>query len=300
MHHPPTNPTRPSQAVGPTVTLLLVPTGSAIAFGPVGAVLCGACAAGWRWESDALLSLGWAVFIAEVLWGTWRAHLVDMQWGAYIAAHPLPPRGASPPGLPYTTPWSPLGRLLNGWGRLRRWMREELPVERRGALLTLPILPPLILLLSALVGWQMLVLSLAALSLSLVEWRFARRGQATLALRAGMEIGLSWLAGHAAFGPLTWASFVLACCYALAYQGLLSLDDERRPWSLGLLYGGQGAALVLLLLGHATWGAAAVGILLAPQLLLLSRSQAGGWRAWYVRRAAPFALAAMVIAAWAV
>jgi hypothetical protein len=277
------------------VALLLVPTGSAIAFGPVWAVLCGACAAGWRWESDALLSLVWAAFAAEVLWATWRAHLVDMRWGAYIAARPLPPPGAALPGLPYTTPWSPLGRLLNGWQRLRR-----LPAERQGALLTLPVLPPLILLLSALVGWPMLVLSFAALSLSLIEWRFARRGQTTLALRAGLEIGLSWLAGHAAFGPLTWASFVLACCYALTYQGLLSLDDEHRPWPLGLLYGGQSAALVLLLLRQATWGAAAAGILLAPQLLLLSRPETDGWRTWYVRRAVPSVLAAMVIAAWAV
>jgi hypothetical protein len=312
----PGKPTSLPQVVGRTVTLMLVPTGSTVPFGPVWAALCGAWASGsWRWEGHVLLALVMALFIAEALWSTWRAQLIDMDWANYVAAHPLPPPGGPASGLPYTTPWSPLGRLHSRWAQVRRWMVETLPIERRGALLALPALPPLILLLSALVGWQMLVLSVAALSLALIEWLIARRGRAHIAPRAALEIGLSWLAGHAALGQLSWESFTLACCYSLAYQGILSLSaapedrmsEQRqghaaRPWSLALFYGGQVAATIALLLRErrALWAATAMGVLLAPQLLLLSGFEIDERGAWYVRRAAPFAMLAMAIAAWAV
>ncbi|MFX1355541.1 MAG: hypothetical protein ACFFGP_16425, partial [Promethearchaeota archaeon] len=215
MEESPANPPHPSQAVGRAVTLLLIPSGSAVALGPAWSVLCGTWAAGnWRWESDALLALLLTIFVAEVLWSTWRAQLVDMDWKSFLVAHPLPAPGDPVPGPPYTTPWSPLGRLFGRWAQVRRWLHETVSVERRGALLTLPILPLLILLLSATIGWQTLILSLAALSLSLIEWLVARRGGTHKALQAGLEIGLSWLAGHVVFGQLTWVSFALACCYA--------------------------------------------------------------------------------------
>jgi hypothetical protein len=152
----------------------------------------------------------------------------------------------------------------------------------------------------------MLALSAAALSLAAIEWRVARRGDAHEALQAGLEIGLSWLAGHTVFGSLTWTSFALACSYAVAYQGALSLGRRDRAWSLALLYGGQAmAALWLLLPGHpspvnAAYAALGMGVLLVPQLLLLSGFETNGHEAWYVRRAAPFVMAAMALAAWVV
>ena len=300
----------PTRAVGRTVTLSLLPSGPAVALGPVWAVLCGAWAAdGWRWESEALLALVVTIFIAEVLWSSWRAQLIDLAWAAYLAAHPLPARGDPVFTLPYTTPWSPLGHALKRWAQLRRWMRETLSAERRGAILALPILPPLIVLLSALVSWQLLALSLAALALVLIEWRIARRGGTHTALQAGLEIGLSWLAGHLAFAPLTAISFTLACGYALSYQGALACTcpPDARPgrhsWPLALFYGGQIVALVTVLLGGklgAPVAATAMGLLLAPQWLLLARLQAGERGIHYLRRAAPFLMLAMPIAAWAV
>jgi hypothetical protein len=172
-------------------------------------------------------------------------------------------------------------------------------------LLALPILPVLILLLSALVGWQVLALSMAALALILIEWRMVRRGVAQDALRAGLEIGLSWLAGHVVLAPLSAASLVLACCFALSYQGAFAYMraggcPERRARALTFLFGGQAmGALVVLWQAPPTpaWAALAIGLLQAPQLLLLSRSEPA---ARHVRRAAPFLMVAMQIAAWAV
>ena len=300
MREPPVDRMPFPQTIGRTVIFLLSPTGSPAVLGPAWSVLCGAWASGnWQWKADRLLALILVLFIAEALWSAWRASLVDMNWSDYVSAHPLPARGDPVPQPPYTTPWSPLGRLLGWAGRLRRWMSETLPVERRGALFTLPILPPLILVLAAAVGQQMFILSLAALALSAIEWRVSRHRKAHKSLQAGLEIGLSWLAGHIVFGPLTWVSFTLACCYALAYQGALSLDSRRRSWGLALMYGGQVSALALLIWLRYPLPAVVVGSLCAPQLLLVA-GLAENREAWYLRRAAPFIMLSMLVAAWAV
>lgn len=192
-------------------------------------------------------------------------------------------------------------------GRIRLWMREELPAERRGMLIATGVLPPLILLLSALVSMQMLILSAAALSIVILEWRAAERERDHDALRAALEIGLSWLAGHLAMAPLTPMSLILACCYAVAYQGILSVQRQRRPDHpvrippLALLLSGQIAAgLIVLLFGDRapTVGGTALGFLIAPQLLLLAGMSPQGRHA-YAQRVAPFLMLAMPVAAWA-
>ncbi len=298
------------QGIGRRMTLLLLPTGSAVPLGPAWAVLCGAWAAGgWRWEGSTLLALVVTTFVAEVLWSSWRAHLIDTDWDRFLADHPLPVAGDPVYVLPYTTPWSPLGRALSRWGQLRRWVREILPAGQRGAVLALPVLPPLILLLSALVGRHMLLLSLAGLALMVIEWRVARRQYGHRALQAGLEIGLSWMAGHMALAPLTASSFALACCYALAYQGALEIQyvdrAARGPHgrSLAWLYGGQAtAAMVVLMQEHraSPLAATAIALLLAPQLLLQAQLQTGKHAITYLQHAALFFMLAMPIAAWAI
>lgn len=295
---------KPCTTIGRAFTLLIAPTGAQAALGPAWSVLCGAIASGnWRWERDRLLNLLAVLFVAEILWSTWRAVLVDMDWPTYIDAHPLPERGDAMLLPPYTTPWSPLGRLFDGWGKLRHWIDKTLPIERRSALLTLPILPPLIIVLSAMIGTQVLALSMMVLALTSIEWRLACRGKTHHSLQASSEIAASWLAGHLVFGPLTWQSFILACCYALVYQGALYLRDERlspgaRSWALALMYGGQSAALgFLITLGHPL-AAMTLGLLGTPQLLLLTRLDSNGKNVRYLRQAAPFLMISMLIAAW--
>jgi hypothetical protein len=257
-----------------------------------------------------LLALLLAMSIVGVLWSTWRALLVDVDWARCFQRHPLPaPRLLA--GLPYTTPWSPLGRLFARANQLRRWS-QDVPVEMRSAWYTLLVLPALILVLSALAGWRLMVLSLAALALSLIEARTSRRGQAYTALRAGMQVGLGWLAGYVILAPLTWPALTLACCYALACQGALRLDQpslglNRRNEALLLLYGGQAAALALLAVQGHPLTAACAAFLLAPQWLLLVGLGTQQDRAtalqpahrWYLERALPFFMIAMFTAAWA-
>jgi hypothetical protein len=324
----PGNLARPFQVVGRTLTLVMLPTRPAAALGPAWAALCGACVSGHRlWtHADRLPALGatdsfdlvrspylvalaaliLTLFLAEILWSTWRALLIDMDWPAYVAQHPLPALASPVPKPLYVTPWSPLGRILRKWDQVRRWARETLPPERQGALLTLPILLPLILLVSAAAGERVFILSLAVLALTGTEWLVARRGRGHAALQAGLEIGLSWLAGHVALGQLTWSSLTLACCYAIAYQGALSSSDptlpstSRRSWSLGLFFGGQAAAIALLVLLQHPLAATLASILVAPQLLLLPRLETSQGNLHYLKRAVPFLMLAMPLAAWAV
>jgi len=300
---------RLEQAVGRVATLTLVPSAVAVPLGPAWAVLSGVIAAGhWRWQGSTLLSLIVVAFIAEILWSSWRAQLVDAGWKQWAQTHPLPTRGAPMPTLPYTQPDSPLGRSLACIGRVRLWIQEVLPDERRGALIATFALPPLILLLSALVSMHMLTLSVAALSIVILEWRAAAKEENHDALRAVLEIGFSWLAGHLVVAPLTPVSLILACCYATSYQGILSVerlhgpDDRRgaRPFSF-LLSGQLVAGLVVLLTGREAphLGAVVLGFLIVPQLLLLAGASLPDHSHAYARRVASFLMLAMPIAAWA-
>jgi hypothetical protein len=286
-------------------------------------VLCGALVArnskkllAIRPEAEALASLALALFIVQVLWSTWQTLLVDGQ-PAQIAQRTVSAQRTeqhSEPKalrLPYTTPRSPLARLVH-------WWQTSAPTP--SARLTQLIVPLLILVLSAIVSWQMTVLSLAAALLSLVERRVARAGSDHYALQAGTLLGLGWLAGHSAFAPLKWTSLILACCYAITYQGALYFANalkERevallggtdsgpnRPpsWPLFLLYAGQGAALTLLAVLGRPLAATLLGVLLAPQWLLLAQLAlySPSTHRPYIQSAIPFVMIAMLIAAWAI
>jgi hypothetical protein len=186
-----------------------------------------------------------------------------------------------------------------------------MPARSESARWTLILVPLLTAILSATIGWQMVLLSLAAFSLLLIEWRIARRGRTGTALYAGALVGLGWLSGHTVFAPLTWTSLTLACCYAIAYQGALELDQDdpssqdtlsvetrRLPWAFSLLYGGQGAAIGLLVLLGRPLAATLTGGLFAPQWLLLALLETRT-RQSYIRNAIPFVTMAMIVAAGA-
>ena len=301
MQESPTDRTDFSPIIGRATTLLLLPTHARAGLIPTWAVLSGVLAANsWQWRGQKWIVLPVTLFIAEILWSTWRSLLVDLDWLAYLRTHPLPAQGDPIFRLPYTTPGSPLGKLLVKWGQIRLWMRKTLSGERRGAILAIPLLPLLILCLSALCGREILLLSTAALALSVIEWRIARNSRSSPSLQAGLEIGLCWLAGHSILAPLTWPSFTLACCYALAYQGMLSTGTKPRAWPLALTYGGQIGALIGLALWKHPLAAAVNGILCALQWLFLIRFYSDRGRAQYLKHISPLVVLSMVVSAWAV
>jgi len=302
-----TNTTPPPLAHGRAIPLLLQPFHSETMLGPAWAVLCGALAAGsWRFEPTLLSRLILTAFLAQGMWNSWRTYLVEANWRSVLSAHPVPDHGAPKPALPYQSPSSPVAQALGLCDRVHRWVRM-LPVQQNRAMIAIWILPVLILSLSALIDWQILALSLAAIALTLIEWRVSWHAKSHRALRAGQEIGLSWLAGHVIFAPLTPLSLTLACCYAVAYQGMLahqnSQPSRHRSGEPVFLEIGQLAALVTVTLTAAPGALLAgtvVGLLLAPQMLLLYHQQVAASPSSYLRQAAPYLMLSMAVAAWVV
>ncbi|RMF33475.1 MAG: hypothetical protein D6759_06920, partial [Chloroflexi bacterium] len=210
-------------------------------------------------------------------------------WRGWHQGRPLP-------RLPYTQPDAPAGRLWVRLGQLLHWGSTLLWPQQGTALVTLLALLLLTPLLAAVLGGRILLLTGAALALSemaaaLVDWN----GQGALGFQAIIEVGLAWLAGHLLLAPEVPGSELLlstglALAFSLAHEGGLRL--ARRDEGLGAWLGGQGLALLLLVLGHRPWAAGALGLLLVPQLLRRPWLETEGG-AWYVARVRPWLLLAM-------
>jgi hypothetical protein len=132
-----------------------------------------------------------------------------------------------------------------------------------------------------------------------------RRGRDPLAAHALARVGLTWLAGHAAFAKPEPASIFLALAFALAAWGGLRLATGL-PRGLWLLNLGQAAAIVVLLVLKQPLAAGVSGLLLFGQVAMQPSLRYGavpatGERpyAFVSRRTWPWLMAAMLLAALA-
>jgi chlorophyll synthase len=160
---------------------------------------------------------------------------------------------------------------------------------------------PLTLILAIILGQRVIILTSAALAIMVLALlRAPRHGAPPLSLRAILEMGFAWLAGHTAFGPLTLRSFLLATLYTAAYHSCLSFAKNSQRDSLILLRVSQAAVIALLIFLRQPVVAGVVGLLLLPQMLLQPFLGQGEVKLWYLRRTGPFLMAGMLLAALAV
>jgi hypothetical protein len=82
-------------------------------------------------------------------------------------------------------------------------------------------------------------------------------------------VGLSWLAGHAAFAEVSRPSLISALAFVLAVWGTLRAADGLRG-GLWLLDGGQVVAVALLAASKEPLAAGLLGLLLFGQIALQS------------------------------
>jgi hypothetical protein len=132
------------------------------------------------------------------------------------------------------------------------------------------------------------------------------RGREALAAEALARVGLSWLAAHAVFVEMGTASLVLALAFALAAWGNLRMAAGlgRGLW---LLNTGQVIAVIVLIWFKQPLVAGAAGLLFFGQLAMQASLRTGegadpvtsSRRAIVSRRAWPWLLALMLVAAWA-
>ena len=290
------------RVLGPMMKLEVRVTRPLTWLGPAWAALCGAVASGWLTLSgENLLFLLIALFLADALWGTLWHLIAEGDWFVSSANWPSQVQEASLTALPYTAPGSPSHRIFGRLSRKLTWWRAVFWPRLGPALLGLVVALPLTLVLAIILGQRVIILTVAALAIMVLALIRARRHSAPpLSLRAILEMGLAWLAGHIAFGPLTLWSLLLATLYAVAYHSCLKLaTNSERRW-LTLLKVSQGAVIALLIYLRQPVVAGVVGLLLLPQMLLQPFLDQGEVELWYLRRTGPFLMAGMLLAALAI
>ena len=290
------------RVLGPMMKLEVRVTRPLTWMGPAWAALCGAVASGWLTLSgEDLLFLLIALFLADALWGTLWHLIAEGDWFVSSANWPSQVQEASLAALPYTALDSPSHRIFDRLSRMSTWRRAVFWPRLGPALLGLVVALPLTLVLAIILGQHVIILTVAALAIMVLALIRARRhSEPPLSLRAILEMGLAWLAGHTAFGPLTLWSLLLATLYAVAYHSCLKLaaNSERR-W-LTLLKVSQVAVIALLIYLRQPAVAGVVGLLLLPQMLLQPFLDQGEVELWYLRRTGPFLMIGMLLAALAV
>lgn len=263
------------------------------------ATLCGALASGrLSRDGDGLLTLVLVILLTDLGWGSLWELVAGTDWRRILVSlHPA--HSSVILTLPFTQPGAPAERFFRQIGRVRGWWRGALWPAAGPVLLGILAAGVLVAVLTWLLPERIRPLNLvlvAVFGLGLIQrWR----GREPLAGEALAQVGLGWLAGHAAFSGLGWTSVVLAWCFAIAAWGALRAD-EGRPGSLWLLDGGQGAAGLLLVVLKQPLAAGAVGLLLFGQVALQPVLRLGGTRAGVVRRSWPWLMATMLAAASAI
>lgn len=291
------------RVLGSMMKLEVRVTGPFAWLGPAWAALCGAVASGRLTPSgESLLFLLIVLFLVDVLWGTLWQVIAEGDWFVVSSSNrPLQVHETSSAALPYTAPGSLSHRIFGRLHRTRAWGRVIFWPRLGPALLGLVVTLPLALVLATILGQRVIILTLAASAIMLLALILARRSiTAPLSLRAILEMGLAWLAGHTAFGPLSWWSFLLATLYVVAYHSYLKLPGNSEQRWLTLLEVSQAVVVVVLIYLRQPLVAGVVGLLLLPQTFLYSLLDQSEEKLWLLQRTRPFLMIGMLLAALAV
>ncbi len=284
-------------AIGPWLRFDVALRSGGLWLGPVWGVVCGVIASGrFTWNARGLLLAGLTLFLVDGLWATLQAAMLETNWAASVARRTT---GSSPlrshllahlRSEPRAVRW--LSQLVQGW-------QTKVSPALGPTVTTIPLCLMLGTALAAILGWQMLALSAAALAVIQIGLVLNRAtGQAVPVVKAALEMGLAWLAGHAAFGSPGVLSALMAAIFTLTYLGGLHL--VARPGGGRSWYGTQGLAALLLFLVRQPVAAWLLVILLFAQLLTAPLLQQEHPGIAFVRSNQAWMIAAMLAAAFAV
>lgn len=263
------------------------------------AALCGALASNHlEWNGVALLTLALVLLLADLAWGSLWDLAVGTCWRVILSGRP-PMRPPSLGILPYTRPESPAGRLFHRFSRVVTWWREIFWPTAGPAVLGFLAAVALTAVLTVLLPERLRVFNAGLVVIIGVGVVQGWRGRVPLAGQALMLVGLSWLAGHAAFTTLAWPSVAVAISFSASAWGVLRVL-ERQQGGLWLLNGGQVVAAALLAMLKQPLAAGAVGLLLLGQIVLQPLLRTESNRELVVRRTWTWQMVAMLVAALAI
>jgi hypothetical protein len=260
--------------------------------------------------------------LADLAWGSLWDLAVGTKWLALQAESRASAQPASLATLPYTQPDSPAGWLFRWLNRLVGWWRNGFWPNAGPVLLGLLAAVVLTVVLSLLLPDRLRPLNVALVVLLVVGLLQQWCGQAPLVSQAFVLVALSWLVGYLAFAELGWPSLVLALSFAVSAWGVLRVVSggapermegvpseqvegvrpeqvERVRGGLWLLNAGQVVGVVLLVVLKQPLAAGAMGLLLFGQIALQPSLRHGGDQAQIMRRAWPWLMVAMLVAALA-
>ncbi len=267
--------------------------------GPAWACLCGVVASGgFGWQTEAWLRLALLILLVDGGWGTLWAALGSTDWATPLLRWRDWRSGDPVTPPPYTLPGSPGDRASRWLGQLRVWWRDVFWPACGPAFSAIIVALPVTALLGALLGSELLLLSLGAFAVMQLGmiWE-GGRGDVAPGWDGVVAVTLPHLAGHVAFGgEPTLCSAGLALTFALAWGAAWRAGS---PWGRALGIGAQLLAAALLVALYHPLAAGLLLLLLAPQMVLLPHLRRGQPASWYARYSRPWLMAAMLIAAWA-
>ena len=263
---------------------------------PAWAVVCGIVASNaFTWNGRDVLIAILAVLLADGAWATVWWGLVEPDWLQLLARWKTIEVAEPRQAWPLARPGSPADRTQRWFARFNAWWTFEVWPNAGTPILSALVSIVLGVVVSAVIGWQALTLSLGALALTQIGLLLElTRGRAPHLIHGFSNVGLAWLLGHAAFGQLSVLSLGVAILFAVAYGS-----------SLGLAHGGQSArgwllpqliVVVLLVLLQQPLAAFALIAVLATQTLLSTVFNGLS----FARAAQFWLMAAMLIAAMAI
>ena len=198
---------------------------------PAWAVLCGVIvSSAFVWTSRDVLIAALAAVIADGTWATQWWGLVETDWRQIFAGWRT--ISVERPEGSLTLRGSPAERSRHGLARLRVWW-QAIGREQAGTpLFSTSFAWVLGVLLSAVIGWQALALTLVAFAVTQIALIWQLLGRSPSWLHGFVAVGLPWVLGHAAFGALTLLSATAAVLFSFAYAGLLDLAQgaASRRW----------------------------------------------------------------------
>lgn len=234
---------------------------------PAWAVICGIVASSaFAGTGRDVLIAALAVLLADGVWATIWWGLVETDWPQLIARWPQVAYAE-----PETAwPGSPAERSQRWSAHFRMWWQTEVWPEVGTPLLSALVCVALGIVLSAVIGWQALSLSLGAFALIqvgvILEHRAGLPQEVSHFAHGLLDVGLAWSLGQATFGQLTPLALVMAVLFSISYAASLDLAQGGQR-SIGWLLP-QLLAAVLLIGLQQPLAALALIVLLIAQMLL--------------------------------
>jgi hypothetical protein len=268
----------------------------ALWLGPAWAALCGLIASGAIvWRGQSLLFAILTILLADGIWATLWWTLVETSWSEVLARWNSITIDHPARSLPFTRSGSPADRVLRMLNRSIVWLRSEVWPQLGSSILTGLVSIGLGVILSIIIGWQALALSLAAFALIQLALLVRRvRPGAVSILHGLLDVGLAWLLAHAVFTSVTAISFLIAILFSFAYSGVIEVirhEKSTRRWLIPQL-------LIIILLAFLQQPLAAFALAAVISAQALLATVLSGPR--FARSAHGWLMIAMIIAAIAV